>query len=168
MNQQSYFDTNLYNSFWRFIVCGLTPNDCWQWMASKRKGYGLVKVYLPERKTRAAHRISYSLANNLPLNEIKGIILHSCDNPSCVNPQHLREGSYQDNINDMKARGRERKAHGERNGNAKLADKQIKLIFDLVNSGLSYSEVGRRFHVHYSQISNIYRRRQRKNAFISQ
>jgi hypothetical protein len=76
---------------------------CWIWMGSKNsKGYGVRRK--PGGGVITMHRYSFELANGpigMGLN-----ILHSCDNPSCVNPAHLRAGSQADNVADMVSRGR--------------------------------------------------------------
>lgn len=82
-----------------------TDNECWNWQASTlRKGYGRFSV----RKVLVqAHRFSWMLANG------RGIpaglqVLHSCDNPRCVNPNHLSIGTNGDNVRDCVAKGRHR------------------------------------------------------------
>lgn len=77
------------------------PNACWLWKGAKKKrGYGNVKV---SGKVYSAHVLSWMLSNqSLPTRNI----LHSCDNPSCVNPAHLREGTHLENMRDMRRRGR--------------------------------------------------------------
>lgn len=69
---------------------------CWIWIACKDKdGYGLVQ---DGRKVRRAHRVSYEMFVS---EDLEGkILLHSCDNPSCVNPSHLKAGSHSDNQRD--------------------------------------------------------------------
>lgn len=53
------------------------------------------------------HRRAYCEHNNVSLDSIKGwYVLHSCDNPRCINPEHLRLGTAQDNMDDMSARQR--------------------------------------------------------------
>jgi len=67
-------------------------------------GYGQKRV---GDKVYPAHRLSFAYANNLSIADIKGqLVLHSCDNPPCINPEHLRLGTQQDNMDDMYARGR--------------------------------------------------------------
>lgn len=76
---------------------------CWLWVGRKDKhGYGVMKI---GRAPRGAHRVSLALATGVPLGSPK-FALHSCDNRLCVNPAHLRWGTFEDNMNDMKARKR--------------------------------------------------------------
>ena len=74
--------------------------SCWLWTGPvDRKGYGL------HGGRGLAHRISWEMANGRAVPE--GLfVLHHCDNPPCVNPAHLYDGTHQDNVNDMVARGR--------------------------------------------------------------
>jgi hypothetical protein len=92
---------------------------CWIWRgAINNKGYG----YLTAGKRGAgrvlAHRVSWELNNGM----ITGgeIVLHTCDNPPCVNPDHLRLGTQLDNLRDMAAKGRA--------GGQKLTRSQIEEI----------------------------------------
>lgn len=83
---------------------------CWNWTAAKnRKGYGQIRI---KGRLWIAHRLSYTLAKSeIP----EGFhVLHSCDNPSCVNPDHLSIGTNQDNVDDKMAKRRHwvfRKTH---------------------------------------------------------
>lgn len=82
------------------------PNSgCWLWFAATTSaGYGQHRVAV--RKREYAHRYSFETFVR-PLND-KEHVLHKCDTPCCVNPDHLFAGSNQDNRSDMarKARGR--------------------------------------------------------------
>lgn len=84
--------------------------------------YGYINV---KQKQVAAHRYSYQLnKGEIP----EGLhILHECDNPTCVNPDHLRAGTPADNIKDMMNKGRDR-VRGEKHGNAKLTYKDAEDI----------------------------------------
>lgn len=99
-------------------------DTCWLWTNHLDKdGYGSMRVY----KTRLqAHRLSYIIHKN---NKIKNkLICHSCDNPTCVNPQHLFIGTHQDNVDDMFKKGRENKAKGFDLPQAKLSIDQAREI----------------------------------------
>ena len=74
---------------------------CWEWIASKTAdGYGQFKH--PEHHY--AHRFSYAFHyGSIPLGKQ---VNHHCDNPGCVNPEHLYAGTHQDNMDDMINRGR--------------------------------------------------------------
>jgi hypothetical protein len=81
---------------------------CQVWTGNKyKKGYGTIKVL---GKNLKAHRYSYQIhIGDIPEGMM---VLHSCDNPSCVNPEHLRAGDAFDNASDMVERNRQ--ATGER------------------------------------------------------
>ena len=75
---------------------------CWEWTATKNSdGYGKFSI---QGKQPGAHRVSYLIfVADIPLGLF---VLHSCDNPGCVNPAHLSLGTNQDNMNDMTVKGR--------------------------------------------------------------
>jgi hypothetical protein len=77
-------------------------DGCWLWIAYRdEKGYGAFGF---KGKVQRAHRVAYELALG-PI--APGMhVLHSCDNPSCVNPSHLRLGTHADNMRDRIERGR--------------------------------------------------------------
>lgn len=118
------------------------------------KGYGRVRV---EGKPTTAHRAAYCAAKGIRPVDIKGLVVrHKCDNPPCVNPEHLEVGTYQDNSNDMVVRGRA--SAGSRHYVAKLADEQVEEIRSRykwrcpVNGGKALAE---EFGVGRPAISNI-------------
>src|SRR3972149_12256458 len=87
--------------FWSYIR--KSPSDeCWEWVGAKTPlGYGHLSI---KRKKVYAHRIAFFLANGyLPAGLC---VLHKCDNPGCVNPNHLWLGTYKDNTHDMFEKGR--------------------------------------------------------------
>ena len=99
-----------------FNKCRLDESGCWSWTGPKRNGYG---VFYTGSDDRSAHRISYEVFKG---SIEKGLILrHTCDNPSCINPDHLIPGTMKDNAMDRQSRGRGRDAYGENSGTAKLS-----------------------------------------------
>lgn len=100
-------------------------SDCWEWAGSRHyKGYGQVGY---SGKMLKAHRVSYELATGRrPPDEL--VVMHTCDNPPCVNPSHLRLGTYSDNALDMFAKGRAVRARGEGHHNAKLSAELVRKI----------------------------------------
>ena len=78
-------------------------NGCWIWQLSKNNlGYGLMRV---GKKMRTPHRVSYEIYNDTTIPQDM-CVLHTCDNPTCVNPNHLWLGSRKDNTHDMQNKGR--------------------------------------------------------------
>lgn len=95
---------------------------CWPWTGSIVGGYGTFRF---DGKTRKAHRVAFFLAHGRwPLNDG----LHSCDNPRCCNVAHIWDGTHQDNMADMKAKGRARSVRGSQNKNAKLTEDDVRAI----------------------------------------
>lgn len=95
----------------------------------RNKGYGT--LYRDGRML-LAHRIAYCESKGISIDEIKGMVIrHSCDNPLCVNPDHLLIGTHADNMNDMKVRGRAAKGDavarkGVLHGSAVLTEEQVR------------------------------------------
>ena len=76
---------------------------CWEWQGSKNKdGYGVFRL---DDKQVLSHRLSFGLLTNKHPNELD-VIAHHCDNPLCINPDHLFETDQQGNMTDMKLKGR--------------------------------------------------------------
>jgi hypothetical protein len=134
--------------FWTKVRGG-KPNECWPWTARKNeKGYGRFA------QTIAAHRMAYHLIKG-PIPDGQ-IVLHSCDNPACCNPRHLRAGTHLDNSSD--AKDRSRLAYGPANGRSRISAEQAAYIrtnpdkktgralaveFGLAESTVSYIRSGR-------------------------
>lgn len=108
-------------SFWSKVIAG--NNSCILWVGTKTdRGYG--SMWHPFKKSmRPAHRVAFEIEKG----EIeKGKeVCHKCDNPSCVNPNHLFVGSHTDNMVDMTNKGRNVAFKGESNGSSKLTEAQV-------------------------------------------
>ncbi len=126
--------------------------DCWIWMGSvNKKGYGRLKA---DGKMQYAHRFSYSIY----VGEIPKYMLvcHNCDNPPCVNPNHLFLGSDIDNVNDMIKKRRDRKAIGRNVWTTKLTKKQVlKIKQKYIPYKYSTYKLAKEYNVSQSTISDI-------------
>jgi hypothetical protein len=89
-------------------------------------------------------------------------VCHSCDNPSCCNPEHLFLGTAKDNQSDMA--GKDRVQHGSRHYRAKLSEKDIPVIRSLCQSGVGHQTVADRYGVCRQTIEHIVHGRTWKRA----
>jgi len=94
------------------------PNGCWEWTAGKDgDDYGIFRV--SNTKQKRTHRFSYEFFKGL-IPEGK-MVCHTCDNPRCVNPDHLWLGTQKENMKDCVRKGRT--ANGDNNGSRKRPNK---------------------------------------------
>lgn len=127
---------------------------CWVWIASKLvKGYG--QFAIARSKNELAHRVSFVIAHDR--GPVGGVVRHHCDNPSCVRPSHLREGTLLDNNRDQVLRGRT--AKGEKNGTAKLDEARVGEIRQRFAGGESQGKLAREFGVTQPTVSVIVNRK---------
>jgi hypothetical protein len=134
-------------------------SGCWIWTGAKsKKGYGRFKF---RGKLVSPHRFSWELRNG-PIPKGEGFhgtcVCHKCDNPRCVNPDHLFLGTHKDNMRDAIAKGRIvlGGARGERIGVSKLTDEKVKEIRNLYKSGeYALRKLAEMYSVGYSTIRDI-------------
>jgi hypothetical protein len=151
-------------------------DSCHEWTACKNPaGYGLFN-FGGQGMAVLAHRFAWEISNgDIPDGML---VCHKCDNPSCVNPEHLFIGSHKDNMRDCVNKGRfvcnlKTKGHksfgknngthtkpdsrvcGIKNGNSKFIDSDILKIKKLYKSGVSTREIAAIYRVGKSTIWNI-------------
>ena len=156
---------NKANRFWSKVD---KSGGCWIWTAAKdRKGYGKFSIGPGKTKdgTRrngmvSAHRYSYEMANGpIPKHpSFHGFcVLHHCDNPSCVNPDHLFLGTNEDNVHDMDNKGRRvnKQKKGSAHPNAILNEAKVKEIVASRRDGMSCVTVAMRYGISPVTVSAI-------------
>lgn len=120
--------------FWKYVK--KTPS-CWVWIGRKVYskpgfgGYGTIKIS-GSKKFLRAHRVAYELCKGqIP----KGLnVLHTCDNPACVNPKHLYLGTQSNNMIDAYQRRR-------RLPNTKLGPREFRIIAARIKQGISKTQI---------------------------
>lgn len=158
--------------FWSKVEKGTA---CWRWIGSLSScGYGKISL---RGIVYGAHRVAYFLATGAQPEELS--VCHKCDNPCCVNPNHLWLGTARDNALDMLAKNRGNAPKGDRTGprlhpecmkrgedhyRAKLTEA------DVLEIRRSYSQheatqqtLADRYNLHQADISNIVRRKRWKH-----
>lgn len=139
--------------FWKKVDKSDHPKGCWLWMACADKdGYGFIKW---QRKQVKAHRVSYLLANGEYMDKL--MVLHTCDNPGCVNPQHLFLGTAKNNAEDRDRKNRGNAASKEQHGNSKLTQSQVDHLRERVAKGQrgTQRQIAKELHISESQVSHI-------------
>lgn len=123
------------------------PDECWPWTGNvNRQGYGVIKASGRSPRNPRVHRLVIDAPPGVDA-------LHSCDNPPCCNPGHLRLGDNMQNRQDSVDRGRQ--ARGERHGHSKLTEAQVLAI----RSDSRKTEViAKEYGVHPNHVLSIKRR----------
>lgn len=118
--------------------------DCWEWVSSRNnRGYG--NFWYNGTSTKA-HRMSYWLTFGSLDKDV--LVCHKCDNPPCVNPNHLFVGTAQDNVQDRNIKLRHNLPKGENHWKSKLNNLQIIDIRQLYRSGgTSFNKLAKQFNV---------------------
>ena len=126
------------NDIERFMKKVNKTDSCWLWIAAKdSKGYGLYRA-------RAAHRASYTLFNGIiPEGHV---VRHKCDNPPCVNPEHLETGTQKENARDRTERGRTGpRLRGEDHEMSKLTYSDVVTMRDLRREGALLKDLSEKY-----------------------
>lgn len=135
--------------FWSRVKKNANEKGCWEWQGgTNKKGYGQVHFKAKQWRT---HRLAWFLITG---KDSELFILHYCDNRICVRPDHLFEGTNDDNMKDMVAKGRA--AHGDVHCNAKLTVEKVKEIKRLfITTNFTNSKIARIYKVGYNAIRKI-------------
>lgn len=139
------------NRFMKFVCLPDNPEGCWEWAGSKtHKGYG---QFYWEGRPKHAHRISAHLLMDFDLKSDLHVC-HSCDNPACVNPNHLWFGTNRENHRDKQEK--DRQVYGSAVGTSKLNAFQVRVVKRLLELGsITQDEIGRFFGVSQAAVWKI-------------
>jgi hypothetical protein len=153
-NQIPKFDVETLKRFKANYEVG-RKDSCWLYKGTIDKDkYGKFSY---KRKGYKPHRIAYKLHYGTDPGEL--FVCHKCDNPPCVNPHHLFLGTTQDNMDDMKLKGRHWAHKGENQANSKLTEddvKEIRVLRD--HGGCTFSDLSNMFGVCQANIYKICKR----------
>lgn len=170
----SRFPDEFIERFWAKVSKG-RGQKCWEWNAYRaRTGYGMLQARKISQQPMLAHRVSWELEHG----EIKeGLhVLHCCDNPACVRPDHLFLGTQADNNADRHQKGRTASGDkngartmpqrnsfvrdggsgfcGERHPMAKLTDRQVADLRAEFAAGVKRSDIADKYGV---SVTHVYR-----------
>lgn len=137
--------------------------ECWLWTGYRDpNGYGQIAAQWPTTGLLLTHRVAYELTFG-PIAE--GLFAcHRCDNPPCVRPDHLFQGTQADNMSDAATKGRARGAEGSANWNHRLSWEQVSEIRCLAAGGTPVHHLAEAFGVTKQHVGSIVLRRSRRNA----
>ena len=147
MIEQKYIDR-----FWSKVD---KTDNCWNWTAGKlNAGYGVFNI---NGKNYSTHRISVLLDNRNPAGHV---VMHQCDNPSCVNPKHLIVATQKDNMIDMSKKGRSHsnQARGINSGRHKLNEEEVIEIRRLHSLGQTQKSLAKQYNLNTASIFDIVHR----------
>ena len=131
----------------------VAAGGCLVWLGFRNKaGYGQIRVRSPANKLLLTHRVVWMAANGDPgpLD-----VCHKCDNPSCVNIEHLFVGTRAENMADMAAKGRGGNTRGILSGKAKVTEADVSRMAAMRKGGAKQAEIATVFGLHPAHVSRI-------------
>ena len=148
IEERSYCEGLKVTEVGHYLKMARRVGECLLWDGAMRGRY-------PAKHGQALHR--YVLEHKLGRPIQEGFeALHSCDNPTCINPDHLREGSHLENMGDMVSRQRCARLRGSQNGNSKLTEDDVRAIRQM-GSGVFVNKtvIARMFGVDRALVARI-------------
>lgn len=130
-----------------------TDTGCLEYSgATNAYGYGIITINYTSHKT---HRVMWELeCGEIPKDKL---VLHKCDNRKCCNIEHLFLGNHQDNVDDMRSKGRDSFGEntGTRNGASKLEEDDVRNIRQLLDAGYTQQEIADTYNIDRKCVSKI-------------
>lgn len=131
----------------------LQPSGCIEWQGASVRNYGQIRVRNPVNKLMLAHRLAWVL--HYGTDPAGLLVCHKCDNPRCINVDHLFVGTTLDNMQDMAAKGRSGDTRGSKSGKSKLTEEDAVHMLALSSSGVKQAEIAKKFNIHPAHVSRI-------------
>ncbi len=143
--------------FWENVE---KTDSCWNWTGVIKKDRGYGRLWISRHKEMLAHRLSLQI-HGFDVSRWC-VVMHKCDNPRCVNPDHLQIGTHRENQLDKVLKGRQ--AKGEKQGHSSLSEIEVKAMKHLYKLGWkvtniaaalkrSYSACHQAIHVGWKHVS---------------
>ena len=134
---------------------------CWEWTGtksltvSKDREWRYGRVHIRNHRC-MAHILSQWMAGAVV--PAGAVVCHHCDNPSCVNPDHLYAGSFADNARDRERRNRSNRPSGKNHWNYKISEDQKLEIYKLRKSGKKLAEIANLYGITFQHVSAVCQR----------
>jgi hypothetical protein len=155
--------------FWEKVKKEGHPKGCWMWTAATGDyGYGVIGKGRRGQGLKRAHVYSWETANNTKVPDGK-CVCHKCDNPPCVNPDHLFAATQKENIRDAVAKNRgigKSSLPGELCPTSKLKWPEVRAIRHLyANANTTHSQLGLLFNISKHAITSVLNNQTWKEEF---
>jgi hypothetical protein len=137
--------------------------DCLVWVNPQNKGYGSM---MWGHTAKGAHRVSW-IVHKGPI-PVGKWVLHTCDNPPCIEISHLFLGDARENRRDAYNKNRIPIKRGEQSNFAKLTEEKVKEIKKLLQSGADLTQTAYQFGVSYGAIADIKRNKNWKHVTVDE
>lgn len=144
--------TEIIQRFWGYVK---KSEECWEWQGHRDKdGYGKMRV--GRRQLARSNRIAWMVNFGKIPKDL--FVLHRCDNPPCVRPDHLFLGTARDNVIDKITKGRNRPQMGEARHNAKLTSEMVtQIVKEYCPRVMTQKMLAEKYGVSQGTISHILR-----------
>ena len=138
------------NTNFKHIEYEIDENGCWNCVSHSCDSGGYPKVSY-KNKMYKMNRFVYNFYYK-DLND-GSCIMHSCDNPKCINPNHLKQGTHKDNMEDMV--NKKRQPRGFKNGKSKLIESDVLNIVELYNKNINIKEIANIYNISVRCVKSI-------------
>ncbi|AGR46660.1 hypothetical protein vBBak6_115 [Bacillus phage v_B-Bak6] len=131
----------------------INDDGCWNCISHVETKFGHNQITRKGFPLMHVHNYVYRITKgDIPKNNV---VRHKCDNPNCINPNHLEIGTQKDNMKDAEIRGRAKIRSGSGNIKAELTEKQVKEIRKLLNEGIMQKDIVNMYGISKSTVSKI-------------